>query len=266
MKTIYKKVIPMLMMAIILFLSFSCDAYAMRGKRILASDKYIWVYINDSRYILSDTTGYPCFGQGVDNKNILYMPLNLIANISGYAVSPLKKTTNPDTGEYDIYVTVSNSNESFDVYKDSQDFNGKRLAGKTFILKGTEESGNPIMMVPLGIAKDYFNLNMEVKRPVGRGVYDYCSLAINFKGANMLTDATEAVLEVTGEAAGFHQITDWSTVFKFYKVSLGNKKYHNPGCKYIGKNSASLSYPECVYWGFEPCPDCIDANDDGHVH
>lgn len=262
-----KKFYKILSILLILAIFFASDTFALRGKRVLAGDKYIWVYVNGERKLLADNAGYPCFGQGIDNKNILYMPLNIIANISGYVVSPLRRENGED-GEVKMYVTVTNESESFNVYLGDTNFNGMKMADYTFILKGTEESGNPVFMVPLGVAKDYFKLNIECKRPVGRGIYDYCSLGVNFSGGKPIEEGSSGIISVIlsgGDASRVDYLFEIEDLddYNTYYVSSGNNYLHNKDCQYISKNYVTLNYLECIYWGFERCPVCIEDSDPG---
>lgn len=229
------------------------------GKRVLAEDKYIWVYINGERKLIPEEDGYPCFGQGIDNKNVLYMPLNIICDMTGYNVSALKKIpSNPEGTEYTIYVTVSNSTKSFDISLNSTVFDGIQLAGKVFVLKGTEGTENPVVMVPLGIAKDYFNLDIEVKRPIGRGVLDYCSLAINFSG-NGILDGDDIIDVPNGDDSSDRPNLDEENIQKnYYYVSTANNYYHTYTCSLLNKSFSRLSEYECVFWGYEKCSTCLN--------
>ena len=65
MKKFYKVFSFILIFSIL----FTSNVFALRGKRVLATDKYIWVFVDGERKILTENAGYPCFGQGVDNKN-----------------------------------------------------------------------------------------------------------------------------------------------------------------------------------------------------
>lgn len=253
-----EKIINVFLLFLITIIFFSSINVLAAGKRVIAENKYIWIYVDGERKLIAEEDGYPCFGQGIDNKNVLYMPLNIICDMVGYEVSPLKKIVqNAEGTEYTIYVTVSNGTNSFDVSLGATSFNGVALAGETFVLKGTEASGNPVVMVPLGIAKDYFNLDIEVKRPVGRGIYDYCSLAINFSG-NELSEGDDIMDVPNGDDSSDRPDIDEGDVQEgFYYVSTANNHYHAYNCSLINKSYSKLSEYECIFWGYEKCPTCL---------
>lgn len=246
MKKTYKVIIFMLIL-LILFPTLTSFA---AGKRVIAENKYIWVYLNGERKLLADEDGYPCFGQGIDNKNVLYIPLNLICDMAGYEISPIMNTIQGQEKVY--YVTLKSIYETFDLYVGQNKMNGTKMAAETFVLKGTEASGNPIIMVPLGVAKDYFGFELEVKRPVGRGVYDYCTLAINFTKEFANEDDLIDVPNAEGNKA-----TNIEGENKYY-VSVADKCYHKFNCSHLSKTYAKISEYECVYWGYAKCPYCME--------
>lgn len=230
--------------------------HAAIGKKTYAKNKYIWIYINDERKILPSGYGYPCYGQGTDNKNILYIPLSVITDMCGCEVSPLKKQLNSD-GEYTYYAEVTGE-KNFTVYLYSDEIDGIKLAGKTFILKGTDAAKTNVIMVPLGFAKDYFGLKTEVKRPVGRGIYDYCSLAINITGG--IKDSSDVVLTPPNETGGDEENDGSDTI---YFVHAQDSYYHLGTCSTLQNDTlrAQLSEYECIYWGYTKCPICLGNND-----
>jgi hypothetical protein len=256
-----KKLITTISILLIAFTLLSTVSTYAVGKRIIAENKYIWIYVNGERKIIPENSGYPCFGQGLDNKNVLYVPLEVICNILNWEVSNVKNYENPLVPkEYIFYVTVSNGKSSFDVVVGSNKFDTKTMAGNAFILKGTEYSRKPVVMVPLGVAKDYFGLDLEVKRPVGRGVYDYCSLAINFSSENLKDEDMDGFIDVpsgSGSEDEKVEIPDWEVLDGYFFVSSLNDYYHIYTCDFIGKDYAQLSEYECYFWGYEKCPDCL---------
>ncbi len=246
------KLISIIGLLFVLIFSSIVPAYAAIGKKTYAKNKYIWIYVNDERKILPSGYGYPCYGQGRDNKNVLYIPLSVIAEMCGCTVSPLKKQLNSTTGEYTYYAEVTGE-YNFTVYLYSDEINGTKLAGETFILKGTDAAKTNVIMVPLGFAKDYFKLTTEVKRPVGRGVYDYCSLAINIKGG---VNGSSGTVLTPPSSSGDENNTGTDTL---YFVHAQDTYYHIGTCPALVNDTlrAQLSEYECIYWGYSKCPICL---------
>ena len=224
------------------------------GKKTYAKNKYIWIYIDGERKILPSGYGYPCYGQGRDNKNVLYVPLSVIAEMCGCTVSPLKKQADSTAADgYKYYAEVTGA-KTFTVYLYSDEINGVKLAGPTFILKGTDAAKTNVIMVPLGFAKDFFDLTTEVKRPVGRGVYDYGSLAINIKGG--INNSSETVLNPPSSSGGNEDNEGTDTL---YFVHAQDAYYHIGTCPSLVNDSlrAQLSEYEAIYWGYTKCPVCF---------
>lgn len=246
------KYIILFFIVIVLTLSSIVTVNAAIGKKSYAKNKYIWIYINDQRKILPSGYGYPCYGQGTDNKNILYIPLSVITDMCGCQVSPLEKQLNAD-GEYTYYAQVSGK-KNFTVTLYSDEIDGIKLAGKTFILKGTDAAKTNVIMVPLGFAKDYFELETEVERPVGRGIYDYCSLAINIKGG--IDDSSNVVLTPPTETGDDSSNNGSDTL---YYVHAQDIFYHLGTCSSLQNDTlrAQLSEYECIHWGYTKCPICM---------
>lgn len=224
------------------------------AKRVVASSKYIWVYVEGQRKFIPTKYGYPCFGQGTDNKNVLYVPLRLLTDITGCELSEVEKSTSL-TGST-LKCTVSGP-FNFDVTLYSDVINDIKIAGNVFLLNGTVATNTNVVMVPLGVAKDIFGLSTEVKRPVGRGIYDYCSLGINFTGdAIVSTDEIIAVPNSSGTASTdvLEDATD--TV---YVDTDANHYYHSSNCEMLtyGSNIASMTEYEAAKWGFTKCPNCL---------
>lgn len=250
------KHIFLFLLIIILLISSTTRVDAAIGKKTYAKNKYIWIYINGERKILPSGYGYPCYGQGTDNKNVLYIPLSVITDMCGCEVSPLSKQINSEGG-YTYYAEVTGS-KNFTVYLYSDEIDGIKLAGQTFILKGTDASKTNVIMVPLGFAKDYFGLTTECKRPVGRGVYDYCSLAINITGG--IDDDSDVVL--TPPTQGGSDVEDNPGSDTLYYVHAQDAFYHLGTCSTLINDTlrAQLSEYECIYWGYTRCPTCLGSS------
>ena len=250
------KIFTILGLLIALLFTSIVPAHAAIGKKTYAKNKYIWIYINGERKILPSGYGYPCYGQGRDNKNVLYIPLSVIAEMCGCTVSPLKKQASSDSADGYTYYAEVTGEYSFTVYLYSDEINGVKLAGETFILKGTDAAKTNVIMVPLGFAKDFFNLSTEVKRPVGRGVYDYCSLAINIKGG--VTNTSGTVLNPPTSSGGDENNTGTDTL---YFVHAQDVYYHIGTCPSLVNDTlrAQLSEYECIYWGYSRCPVCLGS-------
>ena len=252
-----KKRILLFLLAIILFFGSTISVNAALGKKTYAKNKYIWIYVNGERMILPSGYGYPCYGQGTDNKNILYIPLSVLADMNGCEVSPLRKQLGGD-GKYTYSAEVTGEyNFTVNLYSDEID--GIRLAGETFILKGTDAATTNVIMVPLGFAKDYFGLQTEVKRPVGRGVYDYCSLAINITGETINSEDTLLKPPVSDENESNEDNEGGDTL---YFVHAQDTHYHLSTCSSLVNDTlrAQLSEYECLYWGYTKCPLCLGTS------
>lgn len=249
------KYVSLLFLVFILVISTILPVQAAIGKKTYAKNKYIWVYINGERKIIPSGHGYPCYGQGTDNKNILYIPLSILTDMSGCELSPLKKQLGTN-GEYTYYAEVTGE-KNFTVELYSDEIAGTKLAGKTFILKGTDAAKTNVIMVPLGFAKDFFGLNTEVKRPIGRGVYDYCSLAINITGETEGSD--DSVLTPPSSGEGDENNPGSDTI---YFVHAQDAYYHLGTCTSLLNDTlrAQLSEYECIYWGYTKCPSCLGVS------
>lgn len=224
------------------------------GRRVTQQDKYIWIYVFGQRKLLSSDMGYPCFGQGIDNKNVLFVPLKLLTELTGCELSPLKKKTNGD-GSYILYADVT-GNKSYQVILGDNNINGIPCASAPFVLKGTEENGTNVIMVPLGFAKDGLNLDIEVEKPRGRGVYDYCSLAINFDGENV-TIGSKEIIGVPDSTGNSSIASDTTTSDKYFVSVYDSDYYHKQNCSRLTGTTSSISQFECEFWGYKPCPECF---------
>ena len=250
-----KKIFLMFVVFLLFFINVSTTFAA--GKKIVAKNKYIWIYVDGERKIIPEKYGFPCYGQGRDNKNTLYIPLNVIAEISGNQVSPLMKSIG-ENGEYSYYADIKGTKE-YRVIIGEDKINDIKLASAPFILKGTAGTDNKVIMVPLGFAIDGFGLKVEVKRPIGRGVYDYCSLAINFSGENIYKNDNSGIIDVPNNNGNTDGLDGASN--ELYYVHSEDDYYHKEGCSLLEKSDiqfrSKLSEFEVLFWGYTKCPECF---------
>lgn len=247
------KYIYMLFCVIFLVMYSTITSYAI-GRKVTQQDKYIWVYVFGQKKLLSTTMGYPCFGQGIDNKNVLFVPLKLLTELTGCQLSPLKKKQNADGG-FTYFADVTGS-QSYQVIIGDNTINGIKCASAPFVLKGTKDTGDNVIMVPLGFAKDGLGLTIEVEKPKGRGVYDYCSLAINFSGDKVIigSDQIIGVPDSTGKSS---IASDTSTSDKYYVSIYDSVYYHKAGCPNLKGSISEISQFEAEFWGYKPDPQCF---------
>lgn len=255
-----RKLIVIPLIFILFFINtFSTYAATTKANKVKAKDKYIWIYVNGERKLIPEGYGYPCFGQGRDNKNVLFIPLKVIADIAGYELSPLMKAKN-EKGDYVYYANLKGTKE-YKVIIGEYKIGDIKLASAPFILKGTLETDNQAIMVPLGFATDAFGLKVEVRRPIGRGVYDFCSLAINFSGITLPENKEDSgIIDVPNSKGTIEDLEDASLDIYYY-VHLEDGHYHKEDCELLTKGNqelkTKLSEYEARFWGYTKCPKCF---------